>query len=91
MKTKVTTELHLTVDSKGDLTVNMKGNSNELEAAFASMMDDDERFFDVMRSAVMKVVVKQLTEHAAEEEDEVAEQMEGILPNNVWGQVVGEA
>lgn len=91
MKKKIVTEFHLTVDSEGDLTVNVKGNTNTLSASFASLMDDSEQFFDVIRSAMMKVVAKQLTERMAEEEDEVAEQMEGILPNNVWGQVVGEA
>jgi hypothetical protein len=91
MKNKIVTEFHLTVDSEGNLNVNVKGNTNTLSTSFASLMDDNEQFFDVIRSAVMKVVVKQLTECMAEEEDEVAEQMEGILPNNVWGQVVGEA
>ena len=90
MKKKITTELNLVVDSTGNLNVTVKGNSNELEAALASMMVDDERFFNVVRSAIMNVIAHQIAEHI-EEKDEVEEQMEGVLPNNVWSKVVAEA
>lgn len=90
MKNKITTELHLVVDSTGDLNVTVKGDSIELEAAFMSLMIDDDRMFDVMRSAMLRVIARQITERI-EEKDEVEEQMEGVLSNNVWSQVVGEA